>query len=130
MNELIKVGKRRTVLISISVLLVSMHSIYLYHAVRPEIEINKLVQQVVRFGLTFGLLYAIYIGKNWAKVISIILFSIALLGVIITIATIEGAFVNKIPMLVMITVYTLAIYHFGFSKSFKAFFEFQKTKKK
>ena len=38
MNELAKIGKKRTILISISVLLVSIHTIYFYHAVRPEID--------------------------------------------------------------------------------------------
>ena len=78
MNELTKIGKKRTILISISILLVSIHTIYFYHSVRPEIESKKLIQQIIRFSLTIGLLIMVYKGKNWAKIVSIILFSLAL----------------------------------------------------
>jgi len=130
MNELIKLGKKRTILISISILLVSIHTIYFYHIVRPEIETKKLIQQIIRFLLTFGLLYAVYKGKKWAKTLSIILFSLALLGALIAVGTLDRSFINKVPLLVMIFVYSMAILHFGFSKSYKVFFDFQNGKEK
>jgi hypothetical protein len=130
MNELIKLGKKRTILISISILLVSIHTIYFYHIVRPEIETKKLIQQIIRFVLTFGLLYAVYKGKKWAKVLSIILFSLAILGALVAVGTLDRPFINKVPLLVMIFVYSMAILHFGFSKSYKAFFDFQNGKEK
>jgi hypothetical protein len=125
-REIIKIGKRRTILISISVLLVSLHTIYFYHAVRPEIETKKLIQQVIRFLLTVGLLIAVFKGKKWAEIVSIVPFSLAILGALSGVVAIEsGSFVNKVPLLVMIFVYSVAAYHFGFSKSFKAFFDHQ-----
>lgn len=127
MNELTKIGKKRTILISISILLVSIHTIYFYHSVRPEIESKKLIQQLIRFALTIGLLSMVYKGKNWAKIVSIILFSLALLGALVGLVTLDTPFMNKIPLLVMIFVYSMAIYHFGFAKSFKEFFKFQNT---
>jgi hypothetical protein len=127
MNELTKIGKKRTILISISILLVSIHTIYFYHSVRPEIESKKLIQQLIRFSLTIGLLIMVYKGKNWAKIVSIILFSLALLGALVGLGTLDTPFINKIPLLVMIFVYSMAIYHFGFAKSFKEFFKFQNT---
>lgn len=130
MNELIKLGKKRTILISISILLVSIHTIYFYHSVRPEIETKKLIQQLVRFSLTFGLLYAVYKGKKWAKTLSIILFSLALLGALVAVGTIDKPFINKVPLFVMIFVYSMAIHHFGFSENYKAFFNFQNGKEK
>ena len=125
MTELVKIGRKRTILISISILLVSIHTIYFYHAVRPEIEIKKLIQQRIRFLLPMGLLIVTYKGKKWAKITSIVLFLLAVLGSLIGIATLEASFVNKIPLLVMIFVYSVAVYHFGFSESYKAFFEYQ-----
>jgi hypothetical protein len=125
MNELIKLGKKRTILISISILLVSIHTIYFYHSVRPEIETKKLIQQIVRFLLTFGLLVMVYKGKNWAKIISLILFSLALLGAFFGLATLDTPLISKIPLLVMIFVYSIAIYHFGFAKNFKEFSKYQ-----
>lgn len=127
MNELTKLGKKRTILISISILLVSIHTIYFYHSVRPEIESKKLIQQIIRFSLTVGLLIMVYKGKNWAKIVSIILFSLALLGALVGLATLDTPFINKTPLLVMVFVYSMAIYHFGFAKSFKEFFKFQNT---
>ncbi len=127
MNELTKIGKKRTILLSISILLVSIHTIYFYHSVRPEIELKKLIQQLIRFSLTIGLLIMVYKGKNWAKIVSLILFSLALLGALIGLETLDTPFMNKIPLIVMIFVYSMAIYHFGFAKSFKEFFKFQNT---
>lgn len=125
MNELTKLGKKKTILISISILLVSIHTIYFYHALRPEIETKKLIQQIVRFLLTIGLLVMVYKGKNWAKIVSLILFTLALLGALVSFGTLEAPFLNKIPLIIMIIVYSIAIYHFGFDKSFKEFFNYQ-----
>ena len=127
MNELTKIGKKRTILVSISILLVSIHTIYFYHSVRPGIESKKLITQLIRFSLTVGLLIMVYKGKNWAKIISIILFSLALLGGLIALGTLNAPFINKIPLLVMAFVYSMAIYHFGFAKSFKEFFKYQNS---
>ncbi|WMI70046.1 DUF4240 domain-containing protein [Mangrovimonas sp. YM274] len=69
----------------------------------------------------------VYKGKNWAKIVSIILFSLALLGALVGLATLDTPFINKIPLLVMVFVYSMAIYHFGFAKSFKEFIKFQNT---
>lgn len=127
MNALAQIGRKKTILISISILLVSIHTIYLYHSVRPEIETKKLIQQLIRFLLTIGLLMMVYKGKNWAKIVSIILFSLALLGALIGLATLDTPFINKVPLLVMVFVYSISIYHFGLDKSFKEFFSYQNT---
>ncbi len=129
MNELIKIGRKRTILVSISILLVSIYTIYFYYAVRPEIEVKKLIQQGIRFLLTVGLLIVTYKGKKWAKITSIVLFSLAILASFIGVVTLAGPFANKIPLLVMIFVYSIAVYHFGVSKSYKAFFEYQNMEK-
>lgn len=127
MNELTKIGKKRTILISISILLVSIHSIYFYHSVRPEIESKKLIPQIIRFSLTIGLLIMVYKGKNWARIVSIILFSLAIIGGLIGFVALDAPLINKVPLLVMIFVYSIAIYHFGFGESFKEFYKFQNT---
>jgi hypothetical protein len=128
MNLLSEIGRKRTILISISILLVSIHTIYFYHSVKPEIETKKLIQQIIRFFLTVGLLYLVYIGKNWARILSIILFSIGTVGAIISLFAIELSLVNKLLFIVMVFVYSIAIYHFYISKEFKAFFEYQNNK--
>ena len=127
MNELAKKGKYRTLLVFLSILLVSIHTIYFYHSVRPEIETKKLIQQIIRFCLTIGILYFIYIGKNWAKNLSIILFILATIGAIYGLLNFETPLIIKSPFIVMIMVYSIAIYHLQFSKSFKEFIKFQQT---
>ncbi|MCZ4410088.1 hypothetical protein O3Q51_14795 [Cryomorphaceae bacterium 1068] len=124
MDELIKIGKRKTILISIGILLVSIHTIYFYHAVRPEIETKKLIQQIIRFLLTVGLLMVTYKGKKWARILSIILFSLGMVGGLIGLVALDSAsFINKLPLLVMTFVYSIAVYHFAITKSFKAYFD-------
>jgi len=125
MNDLIKTGRKRTIQISLSILLVSIHTIYFYHAGRPEIETKKLVQQSVRFLLTVGLLIGVYRGLKWAKIVSMILFSLAILGSSIGAVIIDVPFPNRIPMIVMFIVFSLALYHVGFSKSYNAFCDYQ-----
>jgi glucan phosphoethanolaminetransferase (alkaline phosphatase superfamily) len=125
MNELAKIGKKRTILISISILLVSIHTIYFYHSIRPEIETKKLIQQVIRFCLTVGLLYLIYIGKYWAKNLAIILFVLATIVAIYSIVNSIVPLIMKTPLIVMSIAYSFAIYHFQFSKSFKEFINFK-----
>ena len=106
-------------------MLVSIHTIYFYHSIRPEIETKKLIQQVIRFCLTVGLLYLIYIGKYWAKNLAIILFVLATIVAIYSIVNSIVPLIMKTPLIVMSIVYSFAIYHFQFSKSFKEFINFK-----
>lgn len=127
MNELTKLGKKKIILISLSIILVSIHTIYFNHSVRSEIESKKLIQQIIRFSLTIGLLIMVYKGKSWAKIVSIVLFSLAVIGALVALVTIETPIINKAPLIVMIFVYSMAIYHFGFAQSFKEFFKYQNS---
>lgn len=128
MNYLEQIGKKRTILISISILLVSLHTIYFYNSVVPEIETKKIIQQIIRFILTVVMLFLIYKGKNWARVVAIILFSLGLIGAIFGILSFSKPLILKTPFIVMIFVYSVAIYHFGISKSFKAFSDYQNNR--
>ena len=94
----------------------------------PEVEMKKIVQQLIRFLLTIWLLILIYKGKNWARIVTIILAFVAVVGSIISMFAINQVFVLKIPFLIMTFVNIMAIYFFGFSKSFKAFATYQKMK--
>lgn len=130
MRELVITGKKRTILIAISILIISIHTIYNYQSIIPDIETKKLIQQAIRFLLTIGLLVFVYKGKKWAKIVSIILFSTAALGALIALFTIENeSITHKLPLTVMLFVYSMAVYHFGISKSFNAFYEYQNGNK-
>ena len=125
MNILEAIGKKRTIQISISILLVSIHTIYFYHSVKEDFDTTKFATQMIRFALTGLLLFFLYKGHKWAKIVSIILFSLAAIGAIVGLFLVETDIINKIPFLVMIFVYSMAIYHFAFAESFKAFYEYQ-----
>lgn len=129
MNQLlIETGKRKTILISISILLISLWSIYFEQSSKIEIDKIKLIRQIIRFFLTVGLLYSVYIGKNWARIILLILFSMAIILSIVAIVNIDADMLLKIPFFVMIFIYGISIYHYSFSRSFKEFFNYQKSK--
>jgi ABC-type maltose transport system permease subunit len=53
------------------------------------------------------------------------LFSLAILVALFGILTTEAPLINKAPLFVMVFVYSIAVYHFGISKSYQAFFEYQ-----
>lgn len=128
MNYLERKGKRRTINISISMLLLTIYSIYINQSSRPEIDTTKLVTQIIRTFLTGGILLFVYEGKDWARIITIILSAIAVIMALGVIFTTEHPTIMEVPFFVMIIIYSDAIYHFGFSESYKAFSEFQRKK--
>lgn len=110
-------------------MLVSIHTIYFYHATRPDVETTKLMQQIIRFLLTTGLLVVTYRGKKWARIISLVLYLAAAVGALAGIIGLETPVTSKIPLMTMAFVYALAVYHFGLSKGFKAFYAYQNAQR-
>lgn len=129
MNYLEKKGHRRTISVFAAVLLVSLYTIYFNQSSRPEIDDQKLISQMIRFFLTVGLLYLVYIGKNWARILSIVLFSLTIIMALSVIFSSDFKAFQEIPFYVMIFVYSDAIYHFGFSENFKAFISYKRENK-
>lgn len=128
MTELAKIGKKQTIFVFISILIISLYSTYIYQSVQSQIDTKNLISGIIRFLLTIGLLYPIYIGKKWAKILTIILFSISNVILLISLFSIETPLINKVPMIVTTIVYSFSLYHFTISKTFKAFFEYQNNK--
>ena len=128
MNSLERKGQRRTLSIFTAILLVSLYTIYLYQSSIPELDVKKLITQIIRFFLTVGLLYLVYMGKNWVRILSLILFLLAIILALSVIFSSSFTPIQEIPFYVMIFIYGDAIYHLGFSESFKAFFEFQRRR--
>ncbi|MCC9061843.1 MULTISPECIES: hypothetical protein [Flavobacterium] len=128
MTELAKIGKKQTLFVFICILIISLYSTYIYQSYQSEIDIKNLISGITRFFLTIGLLYLVYIGKKWAKVVTIVLFSIANVILIISLFSIDISLINKAPIIIMTVVYSFSLYHFTISKSFKAFFEYQNNK--
>lgn len=129
MTPLQQRGRKRTLAVIISILLVSLYSIYIYQSVVPGFKLSKLISQIIRFLLTCGLMYLVFIGKKWARTVSLILFSLAVIMAVSFIFSSNFSPLQEIPLYVMIFVYADAIYHFGFSDSYKAFAEYQRSKK-
>jgi hypothetical protein len=129
MNPLVIQGRKKTIFISISILIVAIHTIYYYNVHQPEVETKKIVQQVIRFLLTVGLLILLYKGVKWAKIVALILFGLGAILALIGIFMLGGGMAPKIPLIVMIFVYVMAVYHFGFSKEYKAFSNYQNLTK-
>lgn len=127
MNELARQGRSQTIAISISVILISMFVIAFYHIPHDSVDAKKFFQQIVRFVLTLALLYFLFQGKNWARIILLVLFLLAMLsGFILLFLPIPLA--GKVPLLVMIIIYGLGAYNLHFSRSFKAYFTYLNSK--
>jgi hypothetical protein len=123
MNELARRGKIATIRIFASVLLISIYTIVTYNLVVDNVETKKIVQQVIRFCFTLLLMYFVLRGQKWAVVIFTILFSIAAVAALFPLFNHESLS-RKIPLIVMFLIYTIAVYHLNFSKSFKEYFNY------
>ncbi|MGV3610073.1 MAG: hypothetical protein ACO1N0_03925 [Fluviicola sp.] len=123
MNPLIRQGQRQTTGIFVSLLLMEIYIIIFYQLYMPGDGGKKLFQQIVRFGMTGFLIYFILQGKNWARItMGILLILAVFLGLISLLLPVP--IVYKIPLMVMIIIYCIGIYHFFFSKAFKAYFNY------
>lgn len=121
MNQAELRGKQKTIRIFASCLLISIYVIVTYNILVPNVEVKKIIQQIIRFCLTLTLMFLILKGKKWAKDI----FSLLLgLGILFAIVTIFGnsSFNAKIPMITMTFIYSWTFYHLNFSSDFKAYF--------
>ncbi|TDH26939.1 hypothetical protein EXU57_09035 [Segetibacter sp. 3557_3] len=111
-----------TIRIFASVLLISIYTIVSYNILVEHVETKKLVQQVIRFCLTLLLMYFVFRGKKWAVVIFTFLFLVGSITALLSLfSNAPGA--GKIPLVVMVLIYALAVYHLNFSKSFKEYFK-------
>lgn len=66
----------------------------------------------------------LYKGKKWAKTVAVVLYSLAILGGIVGLTQIEFTSIYSTPLIVMIFVYSMALYHFGKSASYAAFVDY------
>lgn len=123
MTELAHKGKIMTIRVFASMLLISIYTIVTYNIVVPNVETTKLIQQIVRFSFTVLIMYFVFQGKNWAKNLMSILCGLAIIGGLIAIVS-PINFVQKIPLIVMILIYSFALYHFNYSPSFKEYFNY------
>lgn len=127
MNELALIGRNHTIRVFASILLISIYSIVTSNIAADSIESNKIVQQIVRFGLTVMLMYFIFKGKKWAAIVLSVLCVLAVILAVISLF-LPVPLPAKIPMVVMIFIYSMTVYHLNFSNSFKEYFHYLKTK--
>lgn len=127
MNSFETAGRNGTIRIFASVLLISIHTIVTYQMQFEFIDTKKLIQQIIRFLLTILLMYFLFKGKKWAKIILTVLFSLSVVFALIGLFTLPGP--AKIPASVMIIIYGLAAYYLNFSLYFKAYFSYLQQKK-
>ena len=123
MNDLAKQGKITTTRVFASVLLISIYTIASYNLIMENVETKKLVQQIIRFCFTLLLMYFVFKGKKWAVVVFTVLFSIGIITALLALL-LKIPFTGKIPFLVMVLIYAVAVYHLNFSKSFKEYFKY------
>ncbi len=116
-------SNRKTLLVSLSVALVSIANVIVYHRTMPEVDASKITQQAVRFVLTVVLLVAAYKGKAWASTAIVLLFAIGLLAGVAALLALNASLLARIPLLVMVLVFAVAVHHYGWSDDYKRFVE-------
>lgn len=137
---LISIGKKRTLWVSYSMLILSIYIIgfYSYYVIKylPTYDLIFLkvdaALETIKLILFSILLKYIYKGKIWAKqvLMATLIFDIVIsLKQIATTLSLSSDFskINKINLLSSIFIYCLAILHFNFSKSFNVFTEHQNS---
>lgn len=120
-KTLVEKGRRQTLQLFISVVLLSAYVIVVYNILLPTTT-QKLASQIMRFCLTIVLMYWVMKGKKWAVVVSIVLFALAAFMGLLALTAVQNLY-GAIPLLVMVFIYSKGVYHLGFSKSFKAYLE-------
>lgn len=83
-------------------------------------------KEIIRLVLTLGLYYAVYIGKNWAKKLLIVLLFIAILILLPSIIVLISTTLLGLLLLIPLFAYSYLIYFLIADKDFAAFFEYQK----
>ncbi len=138
---LIHIGRKRTFWISISILSISIytifHFLYFKYKSHPYYKMwftNRLIIEVIISTIFTFLLSLTYNGKEWAKQLAIIFLSIGVFMSTIYISTNLNyigncySYFNPTVSLITIFIYLIGILHFAFSKSFKVFSKYQNSK--
>ena len=127
MNDLALKGRNQTIRVFASVLLIAIYAIVTSNLAAAVIEAKEIAPQITRFGLTVLLMYFVFKGKKWAVVTFTVLFSLATLLAVASLFS-KIPLAAKIPMVVMTFIYSIAVYHLNFSKSFKEYFYYLERK--
>lgn len=136
---LINIGKKRTILISIAILAISLYLIafFMYLISKNDLFYTFLIRDIILQILVFISLIMLLIfvlkGKKWACNTLIIFLFIKAYFSLEYIAYIEAVkpnthTLNTTYLSIQIIIYSTAIIHFGFSKSFIAFSKYKNIK--
>ncbi len=121
MNELAKEGKQRTATLCIGILIFIVYGIIYQNMVSTDIGLITKIFQGIKLLLMLGLLAEVYKGKKWARILTVIVSIIGVFGSVSGYVFLDGSLIDKLPFLITAGLYLVAIYHFGFAKSYKAY---------
>ncbi|WP_271765828.1 hypothetical protein [Aquimarina algiphila] len=127
-------GRRRTKILGLSIILFSINAdlITLLSYTEAEISAFLIFKHLFRFLATVFLVISTYKGKNWARIILIICFSLAILlafFMFFVLLLSDITTLKKVLSVIISTflIYGLSVYYFIFSLNFKAFFKEQQN---
>lgn len=126
MNDLAKKGKTLTLITIAGILSISIYMIVAYQMEQTAFDWKKFGSQCFWFLMTVGLLSLVYKGKKWAVILSLFILGLFAIASLVVIAIGKGPLEAKILMHVILWVYGWALYHFGKSKAYRAFYKFQR----
>lgn len=121
----IEKGKKKAIVVFSFLISLSVSMIMISHFTFKPLSENEIIKEVLRIGFEIGLFFAIFNGKNWAKVILTILI---LLGIILSIAPMI-TLINESSlgwlMIILIAIYGYTLYFINGDKDFLEFFKYQ-----
>jgi hypothetical protein len=118
-------GRKKFLILLVSFLVLSVCSQIFAFSTYKQFTIGRLYLGILRLGLEFGLLWAVYSGRAWARYIAIAVF---LIGGILFLAVIDNFIKASLLGFILVPViclYFYAVYLLSRDKDFLCFFEYQ-----
>ncbi len=124
MNQQCKRAQTVTFILFGIILAFTIGNIFYYKLVLNTDQ--ELKTQLTRLVLSFGIMYLIYIGKHWAKMLFSVLLVVGIVISIIGVFTNSGGYISSIIFLLVAMVYAYTIYYMNANDDFDAFIRHQR----
>jgi hypothetical protein len=125
LSDEIKRGKKKLINFIVFFIILSIASKIFAYSTFNTFTVGGMYKTVIGFILEIGLLYAVYLGRAWAKYILVLLLAIGLLfGLIQTIPLLKVTLLGLI-MFPLFILYAYGLFLLLVDKDFSSFFDYQ-----
>jgi len=122
-----EIGRKKTLTVLYIMIGFSLAvAIFSFLTFKP-LNINEVVKEIVRLGLSIGMFYSVYIGKTWARTVLIVLLIIGILISFVGMLSLLRLGPVGLVMVPVIAIYGYIVWFLFADKDFLLFFEYQKN---